>query len=55
MGREVREVVAESVAYAVGSRSGLDPTLRSTTYVASWLDDPEAFHTRIAAIHDAAA
>ncbi|MCC6792740.1 MAG: hypothetical protein IT336_13695, partial [Thermomicrobiales bacterium] len=53
--RHVREVVAESVAYAVGSRFGLDLALRSTTYVASWLDDPESFRVGMAAIHDGAA
>jgi antirestriction protein ArdC len=53
--RAVREVVAESVAYAVGARFGLDLALRSTTYVASWLDDPAAFRAGMAAIHDGAA
>lgn len=49
--REVREVVAEPVASAVGSRVGLDLALRSTTYVASWLDDPEALRADMGAIH----
>jgi hypothetical protein len=55
MPREVREVVAESVAYAVCSRFGLDLSLRSVDYVAGWLDDPEAFRVDMAAIHDGAA
>jgi hypothetical protein len=38
-----REVVAESVAFAVCSLFGLDMTLRSVDYVAGWFDDPEAF------------
>jgi hypothetical protein len=54
MRQELREALAESVAYAVGSRFGLDLALRSTTYVASRLNDPEAFRTGMAAIHDAA-
>jgi hypothetical protein len=49
------EVVAESVAYAVCSRFGLDLSLRSVDYVAGWLDDPEAFRVGIAAIHEGAA
>ena len=53
--RGVREVVAESVAYAVCSRFGLDLSLRSVDYVAGWLDDPEAFRVGMAAIHDGAA
>jgi hypothetical protein len=53
--RDVREVVAESVAYAVCSRFGLDLSLRSVDYVAGWLDDPEAFRVGMAAIHDGAA
>jgi len=36
MPKDLREVVAESVAYAVCSRFGLDVTLRSVDYVASW-------------------
>jgi antirestriction protein ArdC len=55
MPRDVREVVAESVAYAVCSRFGLDMTLRSVDYVAGWLDDPEAFRMGMVAIHDGAA
>jgi hypothetical protein len=56
MTRDVCEVVAESVAYAVCSRFGLDLSLRSVDYVAGWLDDPEAFRVGImAAIHDGAA
>src|SRR5215213_3333927 len=55
MTQDVREVVAESVAYAVCSRFGLDLSLRSVDYVAGWLDDPEAFHLGMAAIHDGAA
>jgi hypothetical protein len=53
--RGVREVVAESVAYAVCSRFDLDLSLRSVDYVAGWLDDPEAFRIGMAAIHDGAA
>jgi hypothetical protein len=55
MPRDVPEVVAESVAYAVCSRFGLDLSLRSVDYVADWLDDPEAFRVGMAAIHDGAA
>ena len=55
LSREVREVVAESVAYAVGTHYGLDLALRSTHYVASWLDDADAFKAGMAAIHDGAA
>ena len=55
MPRDVCEVVAESVAYAVSSRFGLDLSLRSVDYVAGWLDDPEAFRVGMAAIHDGAA
>jgi hypothetical protein len=50
--RGVREVFAESVAFAVCSLFGFDLQLRSVHYVAAWLDDPEAFRT---GIHDAAA
>ena len=53
--RDVCEVVAESVAYAVCSRFGLDLSLRSVDYVAGWLDDPEAFRISVAAIHEGAA
>jgi len=53
--RDIREVVAESVAYAVCSRFGLDLSLRSVDYVAGWLDDPEAFRVGMATIHDGAA
>src|SRR5688572_16032983 len=42
MPRDVCDVVAESVAYAVCSRFGLDLSLRSVDDVAGWLDDPEA-------------
>jgi len=55
MTRDLHEVIAESVAYAVCSRFGLDLSLRSVDYVASWLDDPEAFRAGMAAIHDGAA
>ncbi len=53
--RDVREVVAQSVAYAVCSRFGLGLSLRSVDYVAGWLDEPEAFRVGLAAIHDGAA
>ena len=55
MPRGVHEVVAESVAYAVCSRFGLDLSLRSVDYVPGWLDDPEAFRLGMATIHDGAA
>jgi antirestriction protein ArdC len=55
MTRDQREVVAESIAYAVGSRFGLDMTLRSAHYVATWLDDAETFKTTMHAIHAGAA
>jgi antirestriction protein ArdC len=55
MPRDVREVVAESVACAVCSRFGLDMTLRSAHYVADWLHDPDGFKVGMAAIHDGAA
>jgi antirestriction protein ArdC len=55
MPRGTREVVAESVAYAVCSRFGLDLSLRSVDYVAGWLDDSDGFKTGMAAIHDGAA
>jgi len=59
MPRGVHEVVAESVAYAVCSRLGLDLSLRSVDYVAGWGHpqghDPEAFRVGMAAIHDGAA
>jgi hypothetical protein len=59
MPREVREVVAESVAYAVCSRFGLDLSLRSVDYVAGWGHpqghDPDAFRIGMVAIHDGAA
>jgi hypothetical protein len=55
MTRDVCEVVAESVAYAVCSRFGLDLSLHSVDYVAGWLDDPEAFRVGMAAIDDGAA
>ena len=59
MARDVREVVAESVAYAVCSRIDLGMSLRSADYVAGWGHpqghDPEAFRVGMAAIHDGAA
>jgi antirestriction protein ArdC len=55
MSRGACEVVAESVAYAVCSRFGLDLALRSAEYVAGWLDDPDAFRAGMAAIHHGAA
>ena len=59
MPRDVREVVAESVAYAVCSRFGLDLSLRSVDDIAGWGHpqghDPEAFRVSMAAIHDGAA
>lgn len=55
MPRDRHEVVAESVAYAVGSHFGLDLALRSAHYVASWLDEPETFKATMTAIHDGAA
>src|SRR5215203_641096 len=55
MPRDVCEVVAESVAYAVCSRFGLDLSLRSVDYAAGWMDDPDAFRVGMAAIHDGAA
>lgn len=59
MTRDVREVVAESVAYVVCSQFGLDLALRSVDYVAGWGHpqghDPEAFRLGMAAIHDGAA
>ncbi|MDF3041628.1 MAG: hypothetical protein K0Q71_4334, partial [Thermomicrobiales bacterium] len=55
MPRDVREVVAESIADAVCSRFGLDLSLRSVDDVAGWLEDPEAFRVGMAAIHDGAA
>ena len=54
MPKDLREVVAESVAYAVCSRFGLDMTLRCGDYIAGWLDDSEAFRVGMAAIHDGA-
>ena len=59
MPRDVCELVAESVAYAVCSRFGLDLSLRSVDYVAGWGHpqghDPKAFRVGMAAIHDGAA
>ena len=55
MPRDVCDVVAESVAYAVCFRFGLDLSLRPVDYVAGWLDDPAAFRVGMAAIHDGAA
>jgi hypothetical protein len=54
MPQNVCEAAAESVAYAVCSRFGIDMALRSVDYVAGWLDDPEAFRVGMAAIHDGA-
>jgi hypothetical protein len=57
--RDVCAVVAESVAYAVCSRFGLDLSLRSVDDVAGWGHPrghaPEAFRLGMAAIHDGAA
>jgi hypothetical protein len=59
MMRDVQEVIAESVAYAVCPRFGLDMALRSVDYVAGWGHpqghEPEAFRVGMAAIHDGAA
>jgi hypothetical protein len=59
MTRDVREVIAESVASAVCSRFGLDLSLRSVDDVAGWGHpqghDPAAFRVSMAAIHDGAA
>ena len=59
MPRDVCDVVAESVAYAVCSRFGLDLSLSSVEYVAGWGHpqghNPEAFRVGMAAIHDGAA
>jgi hypothetical protein len=59
MPRDVCEVIAESVAYAVCSRFGLGLSLRSADYVAGWGHpqghDPEAFRVGMVAIHDGAA
>ena len=59
MPRDVCEVVAESVAYAVCSRFGLDLSLWSVDYVAGWGHpqghDPEAFRVGMTIIHDGAA
>lgn len=55
MARDVRELIAESVAYIVCSQFGLDLSLRSTDYVAGWIDDPAAIRVGMAVIHDAAA
>jgi hypothetical protein len=49
------EVAAESVAYVLCSQLGLDLSLRSGDYIASWLDDLEAFRIGMAAIRDGAA
>ena len=54
LSRGGREVVAESIAYAVCSLSGLEMELRSVDYVAGWLDDPDAFKAGMAAIHHGA-
>ena len=50
-----REVAAESVAWAVCSRFGLDLSLHSGDVVAGWLDEPEVFRVSMAAIHYGAA
>ena len=55
MTRDIHELIAESVAYIVCSQFGLDLSLRSADYVAGWIDDPAAFRTGMAVIHDAAA
>jgi antirestriction protein ArdC len=59
MTRDVREVVAESVAYAVCSRFGLDLSLRAVDDVAGWGHpqghDPDSCRVGMAAIHDGAA
>jgi hypothetical protein len=59
MPRDVCDVVAEFVAYAVCSQFGLDLSLRSVDDVAGWGHrqghDPEAFRVGMAAIHDGAA
>jgi antirestriction protein ArdC len=55
MARDVHELIAESVAYVVCSQFGLDLSLRSTDYVAGWIDDPAAFRAGMAVIHHAAA
>jgi antirestriction protein ArdC len=55
MPRDVQELIAESVAYIVCSQFGLDLSLRSTDYVAHWIDDPAAFRAGMSVIHDAAA
>ena len=59
MPRDVREVVAESIACAVCFRFGLDLSLRSVDYVPNWGHpqghDLEAFSVGMAAIHDGAA
>jgi hypothetical protein len=57
--RGVREMVAESLAYAVCSGFGVDLSLRSVDNIAGWGHpqghDPEAFRVGMAAIHDGAA
>jgi hypothetical protein len=55
MSRDVREVIAQSIAYAVCSRFGPDMSLRSVEYIAGWLDDPKPFRAGMTAIHDGAA
>lgn len=55
MTRDIHELIAESVAYIVCSQFGLDLSLRSTDYVAGWIDDLAAFRAGMAIIHDAAA
>jgi hypothetical protein len=54
MTREHRDVVAESVACAVGSHFGLDMALRSAHYVASRLDQPETFKATMTVINNGA-
>jgi hypothetical protein len=53
--RDIREVIAESISFAVCSRFGLDLSLCSAVYVTGWLDDPDGLKAGMAAIHDGAA
>lgn len=55
LARDRREVVAESVAYAVGSHFGLDMALRFAHYPASSLDDAETFKATMTVVHNGAA
>jgi divalent metal cation (Fe/Co/Zn/Cd) transporter len=54
MPRDIHELIAESVAYIVCSQFGLDLSLRSTDYVAGWIDDLSVFRAGMTVIHDAA-